>query len=292
LVVLLDEQILRPADKALIDDRLEVEIAFPDLRELNDPVKCRHEGLEVTCLQELEGARRELTDAIVLQMYEVHQAGVVIENAHRVLSAAMNPVDIQLELHQWSALPDDVQDVLAVILGELDVVVVVAQRDALLGKPGGHLVAPAAEVEKGVLGGHGRERHHAHANKPAVKPHAVRHDLVEIVPERVSGRAYRSLESRGQSGDFHAELDPRTLDLGDVVFRHGNLGDLNGVEPQFIQPLQRCERTICLELVLEHHGLDTDSCHSNSFVSLPWRFSAVTGVLDPLVRYARRSPSG
>ncbi len=40
LVVLLDEQIFRPAGQALVDDRLEVEIAFPDLRELNDTLKC------------------------------------------------------------------------------------------------------------------------------------------------------------------------------------------------------------------------------------------------------------
>jgi hypothetical protein len=58
LVVLLDEQILRPAVQALIDDRLEVEIAFPDLRELNHSFERRPEGLEITCLLELEGVRR------------------------------------------------------------------------------------------------------------------------------------------------------------------------------------------------------------------------------------------
>jgi hypothetical protein len=40
-----------PLVRALIDDRLEVQIAFPDLRELNDPLKCPPEGLDVTCLQ-------------------------------------------------------------------------------------------------------------------------------------------------------------------------------------------------------------------------------------------------
>src|SRR5215204_3222055 len=157
LVVLLDDQILRPAGQALIDYRLEVEIPFPDLRELNHSFECRPEGPEITCLLELEGVRRELTDAVVLQMDEIHQAGVVLENAHRVLSAAMNPVDIQLEPHQWSTLPDNVQDVFAVILGELDVVVVVVQGDALLGKPGRHLVAPAAEIKESLFGGHRRE---------------------------------------------------------------------------------------------------------------------------------------
>ena len=57
LVVLLDEQIFRPAGQALIDDRLKVEIAFPDLRELNHSFECRPEGLEITCLLELVGVR-------------------------------------------------------------------------------------------------------------------------------------------------------------------------------------------------------------------------------------------
>jgi hypothetical protein len=78
---------------------------------------------------------------------EVHQTGVVLEDAHWVLSPTMNPVDIQFELHQGSPLADDVQNVRAVIPGELDVVVVVIQADVGLGKPTGHLVAPAAKIE-------------------------------------------------------------------------------------------------------------------------------------------------
>ena len=135
----------------------------------------------------------------------------------------------------------------------------------MLGEPGGHLVAPAAEVEQSLLGGHSRERHHAYANKRACQPLAVRHDLVEVVRERVTGRPNGCLQGRGQSGDLHAELDPRTIDLADTGVRHGNLGELNRAEPQLTQPLQRRERTICLELGLEHHGLDADSCHANSF---------------------------
>src|SRR5688500_9220457 len=92
--ILPDQQILGPAGQALVYDHRQDANALLNLRALNDPRKRGHVGLEVACLQGLEGVRRELTDAIVLQMDEVHQAGVVLENAHRVLSAAMNPVNI------------------------------------------------------------------------------------------------------------------------------------------------------------------------------------------------------
>src|SRR5688572_7518005 len=94
LVVLLDQKVLRPAGQALLDDRLEVQIALANLGELHNPQEGTHESLIVARLKRLEGVSGELTDAIVLQVDQVHQPGVVPENAHRVLASAMDPVHI------------------------------------------------------------------------------------------------------------------------------------------------------------------------------------------------------
>ena len=209
-----------------------VEIALSDLGELHDPLEGTPERLVVTLQQGLEGVVRHMPDAIVLEVDEVHQAGVVLENADRVFSAAMNPVNVEFEPQQRRPLADDVQNVRAVIPGELDMVIVVIQADASLGKPGGHLVAPAAKIKERLLRRHGRERHHAHPHHLTGQQFAVRHDLVEVLCEGVSRRTTRGLQVCGESGNLHAELDPRAIDLANVGLRHGNLRDLNGIESQ------------------------------------------------------------
>src|SRR6478609_6530852 len=129
LVVLLDEEVLGAGGDRLVDDLGPVEVALADLAELHHPREGLQEGGAVARLEGLEGGRRQLTDAIVLEVHEVDQTGVLLQGADRVPATTLDPVHVDLEPHGGCFGADDVQDRAATASCELEVMVVVVQRE-------------------------------------------------------------------------------------------------------------------------------------------------------------------
>ena len=95
-------------------------------------------------------------------MHQLDLAGELAQHVDRVPAAALHPVHVDLEVQGRRHPAHDVEQRLAVVLGEVDVVVVVRQRDALGGQPlGGRLGVLRRTATTASLRDHRLERHHA-----------------------------------------------------------------------------------------------------------------------------------
>ena len=236
-VVLLDEEVLGAARQTGLDAGLDGQAALAHLGELDGILEAGHElhhGLPVGGIQAALGDLH-LADAVVLQMEQPDGAGVLLDELHGVLAAPVDPVGIQLKAHVGGVGPDDVQQVLAVILHKLHMVIVVIEVDAVLLQLEGALLGLVGEVHRLLVAAHAGHGEHTDAEHIAVQGLTVGHDLLVAIgiTEELTGHTGDHGGHRGGvGGDLHAQLVNGAAEAGDVLRRHGHLGDLDAVEAQ------------------------------------------------------------
>ena len=196
-------------------------------------------------------------------MDELAGAGVGLEHLQRSHAAALDPVQIHLEQQGRGHPAHDVEDPFAVELDEVHVVVVVAQRDALLGEAGGVgldrggplLCRPASRSSPGTASC----RCAGSANRSSVQASTARSNSVSRAKPLPPGaiEALMAAVSTPKSG-------PAAHEVVDQLVGHLHLGDLDGVDVEIAHLAQHLVHPLLVDLVLEHHELESEDGHGGS----------------------------
>ena len=119
-----------------------------------------HIGHIQTALWLFESANTE-----VLQMQQTDSACVLPDELYRIFTAVLNPMGVQFKAHILSIVLDDIQQILTIVTGELKVMIMVIQINAMLLQLTGVLIGTLGKVDgfieaEHILNGHGTNAHH------------------------------------------------------------------------------------------------------------------------------------
>ena len=166
----------------------------------------------------------------------------------------------------------DVEDPLAVELRQVDVVVVVAQRDALGREPLGGRLALGGPLLAGLLRDHRGERHHADAREPGAEPLRVGRRSCRSAPRGCrrwrSGPALSATESAPTSMPSSASRRARGRRCSPRP--SGSATPRRPAGPARRSAAARATCPASATWSLQHHHLDTEHRHvSSSSSNLP-----------------------
>ena len=139
-----------------------------------------HEPGEIPGLQQVQAGQGERGHPIVLEVNQFDLAREFGEHVDRVSSAPLHPMHVDFEMDRRGNPSHDIEKRFAIVLGEIDMVIVVGQGDSFGGQPLRCLLGFLGEPDHRILGNHRLERHHPDPGEAAVQAPTVLDDLGEV----------------------------------------------------------------------------------------------------------------